>query len=615
MRRRKLIIAALMVALLASFFPKRAYAYVDYSGSGITTGQSAAYQYIRDYGGGSSLPDVNDLAAFSFFQNVVMAPSSPLYYFAYNYTLYVPFSGWRVFQASDFQSDVDAMDRYDTALDNATDFLLDEWERWQEDFPGSSGGDSGSGDVVTPYGAIYVLHPDVLVDGTYTFPDGSTMVVPSGTAANFGAKGVSYYFYYAGSNHELNSFSIRNMPNGRVGAEPYIFVINPLFNAPADASFNFGFYGLLTNGAYSGLRYVQASSNVVWSNNSSVALNQNVLPYVPDGFGFGITPNAYGNTNYSFHYILTNMPVYSWNTLLVGDTVVDPDAPIGPTVPDYEIPDPYQPVNPTLPNITNNVTNNPVSYTGNETDYSDYLKIIIDNQNEQIDQVYDFAAMVDANWDAFNNWLNIEFDNILGYLTNYQQFWNTLLEYVNDMGGDLFEFRMRFQEYMGELNGAYQTTWGWLRDIYNKIGSSSGNQPSFPDIGSDLEGEGGFFDWLFGLFGEVLDALIGSASAIAGATDLLGPLMRCFPFSLPWDLIAIVTLLVHEPVSDYILYVPILDGATSSGSVSWSSYPCDLSVFADVFVLVRFGILGAVCIGLIFKTRSMLNALIEVVGS
>lgn len=58
---------------------------------------------------------------------------------------------------------------------------------------------------------------------------------------------------------------------------------------------------------------------------------------------------------------------------------------------------------------------------------------------------------------------------------------------------------------------------------------------------------------------------------------------------------------------------PMIDGATVQGGVTWSYGEVDLSAFADVFAAIRYGFLGLVVLGLIDRTKEMMDVLNKVV--
>lgn len=575
--RRKIYqkILALFCAVLAvsALFPSRAaYAYVDYSGDVALSRYGAAYEYLREHGGGSSLPSGDDVNA-SEFQNqlgfgssIIAAPSSPFLRFAINYVLFVPFVGWRVTEASDI-SNSDSREAYEHLLNEAVDFLEDEWSRWKEDYPaaGAGGGSSGggSGDVVTNNGAIYVVHVNNISDGVYTFADGSTYTVPTGTAANFAAVGVSSFFWLGSSDHTTtNNFSDYRWPNGRIDSERFAVVVNPSFNRPSSASDIGTSTAFMRSSGGSTIKYVQASSGYIWSNNSAAIPSTSALPGYPEWFPSAypavVDPGGISSANARYYYVFTNCDVYSWGELLYGDTVgpspsPDPDGPIGPTAPDYETPAPVSPTAPTVPSITNNITNNPTSYTGSETDYSDYLKIIIDNQKEQIQQFSDWSDYFGDHMDAFVEWLEVWFKNFAEYLDNTEVFWNTLFKWQKSITDYLYSIDQQFKFFRTTFDDFTSKLWGWLRDILQNMPKGGGGGTSRPTVSTDnpfADATDPLWEWLSNFVNGLISMVTaGAASAAASAGSALGGLSGIFPFSLLADLTFMLGLLSHDPVA------------------------------------------------------------------
>lgn len=623
----RIIAAFVAVSVAFTLWPKPAYAYVTYGdGYNIDSSPSAAYQYILDHGGSSNLPALDDASAIDFFLQVLTAPSSPLYYFCVNYCFYVPTIGWRVTEASDIV-DVDARFNYEDRLQRAIDFLENEWAVWVEEYPGAGGSGSSSAPSLSH---LHVAFLDTL-DSSYVFDDGTVLDLSSAQAGynlltSSGAKAyvISSLTYGNKPNAQVEGFTNNNYlslgyaPVGKVGLSIRSKDIADSLGYTDNLSSNSFYYYRIADSNYNH-KIDSSYALLATSSGSSVGIggqfdqsSTNTF-IVPSGFyyyGRSSTGNYLGGSDL---YIITNASIWLYDHWIDSSSVGPSDEPIGPTAPDYEPPSDYTPVNPTLPNITNNITNNGGTYTGNETDYTDYLKIIIDNQNTQIDQLHDLGALIDSNWDAFNSWLNSELDNVLGYLYNIQQHFNTLLEWQKSITGYLYSIDRQMLYIRQDFSNFTGTLWGWLRSILSAI--PDGSSQRLPDVTVDDGEGGGFFNWLYDLLDKVIDKVVGSDDEVAGIMDDLRALTGVFPFSLPWDLLAVLSLLQHEPVSDYTIQYPILDGATEDGSVTWSYRPLDLSPFAPVFTCIGFGFFGLAVLALIHATKDMLEVLDKVVGS
>lgn len=122
----------------------------------------------------------------------------------------------------------------------------------------------------------------------------------------------------------------------------------------------------------------------------------------------------------------------------------------------------------------------------------------------------------------------------------------------------------------------------WLKRIYNKLGAGRVNTRPTDPVADPV----GIGDWLAQLFQNFLGGLLGiGGEALDAVLDALGDLREKFPFSIPWDLAAILGLLVADPVAPN-FDVPQYT-ITSEGLQQVATYHIDLSAFDDVMVGVR----------------------------
>lgn len=154
-------------------------------------------------------------------------------------------------------------------------------------------------------------------------------------------------------------------------------------------------------------------------------------------------------------------------------------------------------------------------------------------------------------------WLGMDIDG------NFQN----LLEYLNDLW-EWLEETLVF-DFSGD-NYDDSSLVSWLQKIYDKMGQGISTQPV--DVVVDPTGTGSWIDqFLATFFGNLLGNLAG---VLADAAGTMATLTTKFPLSLPWDIAAILGLLVAPPVCPAFEF-PCYS-LTSSGLEQVGSYDVDL---------------------------------------
>lgn len=273
-------------------------------------------------------------------------------------------------------------------------------------------------------------------------------------------------------------------------------------------------------------------SYTVTSGNANVpliSLSLNKTIYLQSG-AVGLFNNGAVNAGYGYS---------------VGGTIELPNPPENPSPPNLSDPEqptytptetPTVPSEPSVPDITWPTITAP---TG---DYDSLLREIISLQRQQIDYMVDLInalaehcqhlqqRMVDVAGDMIEQLdeiVAINFEALMRYMKECSDY---IVDYV---GLDLTNFK--------------QVVERWLKLIYSKLGGGQAR----PD--PTVDGPG-FWDWLTKQFHDFFDGLIdGAGDAVGGLADALGDLTQFFPFSIPWDLLAIFALLAHDPV------IPVFD--------------------------------------------------------
>lgn len=200
----------------------------------------------------------------------------------------------------------------------------------------------------------------------------------------------------------------------------------------------------------------------------------------------------------------------------------------------------------------------------------------------------------------FTQWLDLELEwmmeSIESLFLDLQDYLHELFEWLADQMN--FEFDSSIDPYddTSLLN--------WLRRIYNKLGADGGPNTQPVDPSTDPEG---FLDWLRRMIQEFILGLGASASdLVSDIGDLLSRLFGKFPFSVPWDILAILGMLDAPPVAPHIQFsIPVPLGADS---FNWS-VDIDMQVWSTYVEAVRTVILLSFITWLAWLTPQVLRDL------
>lgn len=320
----------------------------------------------------------------------------------------------------------------------------------------------------------------------------------------------------------------------------------------------------------------------------------------------GSTPMNYDSSTGMYRsYADGNWPKYYRNTSVFGGgggsggsggPIPDPD-PVNPPDPEpvTPVPDP-EPVDPG-DNWTN-IVNNTYNVTQTDVDLQpviDAISIVnqsIQQANRNINTIDNnlktgFQAIA-SQFDAWGNWWSETWNNYTSWQDGWWSWLNQTLEGM----------RIEFAEYANDITV-------WLSMIYNKIGSSVTIRN--PNVGDNEEtGDllDNFFDWLAGLIEKLVQLITGDLS---GAVRTFGDLKTRFPFSIPWDLYALLVLFSHSPVT------PVFDLPFSYVGQNWTVYTqyvhIDLSDFDYIAEAFRWCSLALFSLALAWKTPYMIGTL------
>lgn len=263
------------------------------------------------------------------------------------------------------------------------------------------------------------------------------------------------------------------------------------------------------------------------------------------------TINSVSDGNYN-----TSNVMYITRVELGGSTP-DPE-PEEPTAPEPTTPPVDEPDTPTTPPV------DPTPPTPDPTTPSqtidlqgiiDRLDIIIRNQVVLINWLDDAFASVNANV----VWLGETLHADIGWLGEYIT--STLRWMYDNLRADIQWLTGRVEALQGSIVSGFTRVTTWLEMIYNRIGGQGG-PATRPNIDTPTPWDD-FLSWLEGILQRLLDLLFGvTPAALQGLLSGLADLTGKFPFSIPWDLAALVALFAHAPITpviDFPLMVPFMD--------------------------------------------------------
>lgn len=199
------------------------------------------------------------------------------------------------------------------------------------------------------------------------------------------------------------------------------------------------------------------------------------------------------------------------------------DTPVWPIVPEPDTPNP-----PTTPD---NVT-----YVVNQGDTVTHVTNSTTTTTVDLTPILEAIRAVNSNIISYGNALNADFDTLSSNIAGcFETFTDYFGEWMETISGQLQVWN---EQFLTEI----RIVENWLEGIFYKI---PGGGSSVPDPTTDEEE---YFDWLKYLINLILEKL-GLLDSLTDFANLFAQLRTVFPFSVPWDIAAILGLFAHEPVT------------------------------------------------------------------
>ena len=347
--------------------------------------------------------------------------------------------------------------------------------------------------------------------------------------------------------------------------------------------------------------HLSFSSNYTFENGviTYTGANDLVSSRWPNGNGFW---SAYVGTFYLKKADVTpSVPPTNW------PSETPAPAPTVPEVPEPSEPDlPTQPSTPTAPSLPDY----PSYVIAPGTTYDTFdIQAILDAMDEHCQHIQSAVYQGFSDYfDTFTPWLRDEFSTLRTFLREEDDW---VVESISDEFMELRSYLKELAEWLADqmdftiTGGDYDdsTVVSWLKKIYFKLGGSSVNTKPVDPVG-DPDGS---WDWLNQLIEGILSALAGGAANLAGSLgDLFQGIKDKFPFSIPWDIVAIVALLDAPPVTPAAVIEYDVFGAHVR-------YDIDLHFFDEQASVIRAMEDVIFCAFLLFKTN-WLNGIFDGIG-
>lgn len=274
-----------------------------------------------------------------------------------------------------------------------------------------------------------------------------------------------------------------------------------------------------------------------------------------------------------------------------------PNPPTSPTVPD---PPTSTPVDPPSDPVGGNPPSFPTQIITTGTTYpvAD-LQAVLDAMAEHCEHIRDeIYADTSGLYDNLTTFLANQFQvlrNFLGDENNWlmeslENEFQRMMDYLKDLAEWLAD-QMEFDISGGDYDDS--TVVSWLRRIYLKLGTGGVSTKPVDPVADPV----GAWDWLAALINNILSALAGGAAALTGTLgELFNGIRTKFPFSIPWDVVAIVTLFDAAPVTPAFTIAYTVFGANVR-------YDIDLHFFDEQAAVIRAVENVLFCAYLLFKTN------------
>ena len=318
-----------------------------------------------------------------------------------------------------------------------------------------------------------------------------------------------------------------------------------------------------------------------WTSNCRTTINLNTT------FSTSTYTNGGNIIDYTYTAILDNCSSASTPVVPPNNW---PDDTVAPTSP--ELPEPTTPTvdTPTAPTGGGDMyVYNTYNYPSNTTpqDYTPWLESIDRHITGGIEQICDQL-------NEHCNHLQDKMAEVGGYIAdtitdNFEAYYQDFTDYLRDLFqwlGDTLDF-----DYSGYNDSSVVY---WLKRIWSRLGGATPSPVSHPDDA---------WKWLDDLINNILNGLIDGASGlVSDVASLISGIISKFPFSIPWDIAAVLTSLVGVPVTPHVEF-PLRAAPLGINT----TVVIDLSAFNQTMEIVRAMELISFGCYLLWLSRDMID--------
>ena len=313
-----------------------------------------------------------------------------------------------------------------------------------------------------------------------------------------------------------------------------------------------------------------------------------------------------------------------WLAVLDDTTTVVPPTP--PT--NWPVDDNVLPTQPDIPEPQEPVIDNQPSQPTPETTptYPTYTTVTVNNFTADLQGILDAMDehcihLQNAIWWNFSQFwqkLSTKLTNDFATLRTFlsQQF-SWIVSSIDSMFESLKDYLEDLAEWLrDELNytisgSSYDdnTLLSWLKKIYYKLGDGNvSTKPVDPNANPD-----GVGDWISQLLANLFTALDDLAGGLlTSLATLIGGLVTKFPFSIPWDVAAILGLLVATPQApNFDVPVYVFNGTQL---VQAGTYEIDLDAWTPYLTGIHMMIKVSFILFLLLKTKDFMSIMEKAVG-
>lgn len=308
-----------------------------------------------------------------------------------------------------------------------------------------------------------------------------------------------------------------------------------------------------------------------------------------------------------------------------------PKEPVAPSPP--ELPTPKDPTIPIPPDPVEPVTPDPPDPRDPWIELPDVdvdiqgtdIQAILDAMNEHcihlqnsiqdnVQQLYELqSTYVIQQFEALRTTLDNDFSALQDYLVDAFS-WignDVVVSSFSDLKDYLHELFEWLAEQMSYETESYDDTsvLYWLKQIWGKLGAGVNTRPTDPSTDNN-----GWWEWLTGLLGGLVGALADiGLDKLGGLVDALDTLKDKFPFCIPWDVAALLALLVSEPVAP-VVSVPMFALTATDGVQQVGSMTIDLDTYSTAWEAVRWIERIGFCVYLAMRSKDFLDLLGKIKG-